>query len=441
MFKLRSIFLSLILLVVFLLPNLVLATETTESSRTNPQDNPLCWSKEFCEKDFNGDSKNDGIFNNTDYKAKETCGPTYGFCYPGSIDYELAVSLPIAGTVTRSVADLGDYVNKMYLFLLAISSIIAIVTLMASGIQYVTSPGGGEGVSKAKEKMKGALIGLVLLTSAALLLATVNPQLLNLSPPPTPKIRTIIYFGDDMMCEKLLIAGYKLDIDRSAYTTATCGLYSTVIENSSGVALSEAEKFKCVWTSCAAEHYIYPTSSDGSSAAFNVEKTCIADANGKGKCMSCEEVTTGPPFDSGIQPGVGGTNCSLLTPVFLHGGKPDGWNATCEFSYDLGFEVSEWLDSKNTGQCAVVAYDCNNIKTCNDYDAIHAWNNDGFQDLDAFEAPGWAFDYSVHRKICEGNLCNIAGGCHQDRSEKLEAAITGITALGLATVNPFSKTD
>ncbi|HBR80379.1 MAG: hypothetical protein UX09_C0054G0006, partial [Candidatus Uhrbacteria bacterium GW2011_GWE2_45_35] len=243
MFKLRSIFLSLILLVVFLLPNLVLATETTESSRTNPQDNPLCWSKEFCEKDFNGDSKNDGIFNNTDYKAKETCGPTYGFCYPGSIDYELAVSLPIAGTVTRSVADLGDYVNKMYLFLLAISSIIAIVTLMASGIQYVTSPGGGEGVSKAKEKMKGALIGLVLLTSAALLLATVNPQLLNLSPPPTPKIRTIIYFGDDMMCEKLLIAGYKLDIDRSAYTTATCGLYSTVIENSSGVALSEAEKF------------------------------------------------------------------------------------------------------------------------------------------------------------------------------------------------------
>lgn len=399
---------------------------------TTTKDNPLCWSEKACEKDYTGDGAVDGEWNNTDGQAKEQCGSgDSGFCYPVPGSYELNVALPNGDSLVASVTDLGDYVNKVYLFMLGAAAIFAIVRIMAAGVQYIIAPSGGE-VSGAQKKISSSLIGLVILSAAALLLATINPQLLKLEPPRLPKIRTFVYFGDDAKCEAYKDQGYGFEEDLSDSEESTCGEKGKIIKDPNGTNLTAA--IDCVWTGCQGDNYNYPNT-----PAFSVEKVCLSEAGGGAKCMTCEEITS----TSAVSPNEGGT-CSALQPVFHNTGDAlkaslGEYHAECVFNHDIGFESTDALEIVNNGQCAVVAFDCSSISSCGDYDTVVAWNNLGSQNLDAFQAPGILFDFSYHKSICESNPCSIAGGCKQDRTPGVEALVTGIQALSLATIlSPIS---
>ena len=75
---------------------------------------------------------------------------------------------------------LGDYISGIYVYLLGISTTIAIIMIMVSGLQWALGPASSEGVKNASARIKNALTVLVLLLCTYVILYTVIPQLLNL---------------------------------------------------------------------------------------------------------------------------------------------------------------------------------------------------------------------------------------------------------------------
>jgi len=76
---------------------------------------------------------------------------------------------------------LGEYVAAVYLYLLQIGIVIAIVLVMIGGLQWALSAGGGD-LKSAKNRIRNAVTGLVLLMSVYMILFIVNPALVGLKP-------------------------------------------------------------------------------------------------------------------------------------------------------------------------------------------------------------------------------------------------------------------
>ncbi len=82
---------------------------------------------------------------------------------------------------------IGEYVAAWYEWLLGAAVIVATVMIMIGGVQYMIGKGAGE-VQKGKERIKNAIIGLVLLLGSYTILYTVNPKLTEFDPLSLEKI-------------------------------------------------------------------------------------------------------------------------------------------------------------------------------------------------------------------------------------------------------------
>jgi hypothetical protein len=71
---------------------------------------------------------------------------------------------------------IGTYVSGVYKFLIGFAFVIAVVMIMIGGLQYVIGASTGE-IGKAKERIKNAVVGFVLLLFVYVILFTVNPNL------------------------------------------------------------------------------------------------------------------------------------------------------------------------------------------------------------------------------------------------------------------------
>ena len=78
---------------------------------------------------------------------------------------------------TITVPFLSEYFEAIYKLLVGVSIAIAIVMLMIGGFQYTLGAASASQIEKAKERIKNAVIGLVLLFSAVMIVSVVNPQL------------------------------------------------------------------------------------------------------------------------------------------------------------------------------------------------------------------------------------------------------------------------
>jgi hypothetical protein len=399
----------------FLIPSGVLA-QTTTSPAVNYAENLQCWTKEACVNDWDGDGKEDGRWaTDKEEKSNEECGGSqYRFCYPPKENLDLNVSIPTGGKIKTSVTDLGDYVGAFYNYLVGVAATIATVMIIVSGAQYVAAAGSGE-VGKAKERIKNAVTGFVILLFAVVLLFTVNPQLVKLEVPSVPRVRQVVFFGDETTCEFYLSKGYTVtDSDGSEYAISSgetfvpeagevwCGLPdATVTADPQGNPMSE--ETPCVWSWCGG----FVESITSVAGDMKGEKKC-QEVSGKRQCVGCWEATTDNPL--GVTPNSG--QCGYLTPEVAEDNVAQKYQ--CLHSRDNGFEPSETFDSTWEGLCALVAYDCTKITTCDGYDSIIAWNDDGKQLLPSFEDS--TLLYSYHESICESNPCNVSGGCKQDLS-------------------------
>lgn len=92
-----------------------------------------------------------------------------------SNNFVLALNAPIVGLTDNS--GLGDYIVVIFKFSIGIAGLLAMIGLAIGGVTLIMS-GGNPGMrSEGLDKIKGAILGLVLLTSAYIILNTINPQL------------------------------------------------------------------------------------------------------------------------------------------------------------------------------------------------------------------------------------------------------------------------
>lgn len=83
----------------------------------------------------------------------------------------------------ESIGDYRKFIQNFYRFSIAAGILIATVMIMIGGVIWITSAGDQGRVGKAKVYMTDSIIGVVLLLSAYLILAVINPSLVELKKP------------------------------------------------------------------------------------------------------------------------------------------------------------------------------------------------------------------------------------------------------------------
>jgi len=99
---------------------------------------------------------------------------------PGFSSGAVDVGTESNGIMTSDL--LTRYIKAIYDYGLKATGILAAVILMGGGLLWLTSAGNESKIGQAKEMIVGAISGLVILFSAWLILNTVNPALLKLTP-------------------------------------------------------------------------------------------------------------------------------------------------------------------------------------------------------------------------------------------------------------------
>ncbi len=89
---------------------------------------------------------------------------------------------PIPGLtdIQPTERDLADFLNNLYKYLVGLAATLAVVMIIWGGLEYSTQdvPGAKK---NGKDRILGAILGLVLVLSPVLVFSIINPSILNLS--------------------------------------------------------------------------------------------------------------------------------------------------------------------------------------------------------------------------------------------------------------------
>ena len=96
------------------------------------------------------------------------------------------VELPLGGRTPENDPQIGrntpvGMVNDFYILALAVSGILAFGAIVLGAVKYAASVGNSTLQGDAKDQIKQALLGLLLLLGAVIILNTINPDLTTLS--------------------------------------------------------------------------------------------------------------------------------------------------------------------------------------------------------------------------------------------------------------------
>ncbi|MFH1286364.1 MAG: pilin [Candidatus Magasanikbacteria bacterium] len=139
-------------------------------SFVHAQRDTRCWTEKGC-KEAQGVFYQ-GAETTTCGNPKNAAGTKIGFCLPiGTIDTKIALQ-----GQTR-FANLGEYFKFVYKYGIQIAGIFAVLFLVIGGFQWMTSGGSTDKIGSAKDRMKNAVIGLIILLLSFLILDTINPYL------------------------------------------------------------------------------------------------------------------------------------------------------------------------------------------------------------------------------------------------------------------------
>lgn len=91
------------------------------------------------------------------------------------IGYILTEKIP--GLSTTDPTSLVDYFQAIFTFAIAAAGILALLMIMFGGFQYMTAGGNESRTGDAKNRIKNAILGLILALTSYLILSTINPDL------------------------------------------------------------------------------------------------------------------------------------------------------------------------------------------------------------------------------------------------------------------------
>jgi len=335
----------------------------TNERGAKPPSNIHCWTESECNRySTETDILNTTAIGGTTWEGNipKECfaGPApESYCYPAPIQVDLSIVMGTPDDPVTAVYDLSTYINALYRWLLYAGMIAAGLMIMIGGIEYMLGHGSGQ-VTKAKDRIRSAIIGIMILFSAYLILATVNPAIVQMSLPRFPLIKQVIWVDDSTTCEALWQQGYILNVDGNQTYSGiggctgflscppwfTCGTVAQVVGH---VDDKEATIQECVFYGC---------SEKGS--------VCTPKRDETYTCMKCEDIT--PNNEYGVIAST--TMCNRFTPEMTYN-EADGTGVykNCFFTMDAtvtGAGGGAALEKA----CALAVIDCNAVKVCQGYD-------------------------------------------------------------------------
>ena len=350
---------------------------TTEAGR--PEQNAMCWTKEECEG-LTVDVY-DPVSNSTKPEASiwgdtkpAQCVSPYDYCY--SPPKKTLLNVKIGNTATT--LDIGAYLNVLYTYALGIAGVIAVVMIMVGGVQYILgSASGSESISKGKERIRNAIVGLVLLLAAYLVLATVNPNLVEFKTLRLPKPKPSLFLGAscEVYEEELQFEVERVDDSKPA----ECGAIGTLTHDSDGNKI--LEETTCTYELCT-----------------GTDDRCVHVAAGY-ECMSCAD------YPDDFQPSA--SACGALSPL----GNSVGDRRRCVFQEP----TTAGTLIGNDGYCAIVDPHCGSIDSCEDYGTYTFIEIRGVSavNLNASTTIGYISD-ETFTDVCTNNPCGVfanGNGC------------------------------
>lgn len=100
-------------------------------------------------------------------------------CAPGCI--KIGAPAPGQPNCLPQETAFPQYISMIYTLSITLAIILAVIMVIYGGYKYMTSAGNPETLAEAKDIITGAIVGLVLLILAALLLHTIDPNILGFS--------------------------------------------------------------------------------------------------------------------------------------------------------------------------------------------------------------------------------------------------------------------
>ncbi|TSC91692.1 MAG: Uncharacterized protein CEN92_210 [Candidatus Berkelbacteria bacterium Licking1014_96] len=89
----------------------------------------------------------------------------------------VGLGAPIGGETKPS--SFADYTNRIYQFAVVIGISLAVLMIIFAGYKYMSSSGDPQSMAEAKEILIGAIVGLILILLTRLILASIDPCLLE----------------------------------------------------------------------------------------------------------------------------------------------------------------------------------------------------------------------------------------------------------------------
>lgn len=361
---------------------------SSDGDGTSPHTNLRCWSAEQCEAINTTTGEVTGSI--SDVQAAE-CMPGFTHCNSPERPIDLGVAI---GPFSQ-VLDIGGYIAAVYQWLLGAGAVFAVIMIMVGGVQYMTSGGSSTGVTNAKKRIFGALIGVAILIASYAILATVNPQTLSLQLPTLPKVRPILIAGGGQACESFMDRGYVVEnAGGRAYTDKNqpCGKKGIIKEGPDGETLSGDDE--CRFQGCA--QGICRTNLETDESA----------------CHSCDEIyfvtaAAGSSAITGFSPGPSQATCAAA-------GVSPGSVGECLLQPQY-FKALVRIPS----QCEEYRISCaSETAPCESYNTTQIFSggeDDGADLLHVVqERVEWHGQEANFRRVCERNVCNYnaaGGGC------------------------------
>lgn len=392
-----------------------------------PDRNVSCFSLEQCTKavkDYCGDTtseesgstvscKSTSVADSFDsnYQPPE-CPPDFRYCYAPKNSTNVRLNIQIAGMT--QVQDFEKYVSVIYQWMVGAGVTIAIVLVMVGGFQYVVGAASPGQVGKGKERIKNAVVGLILLLCCILIVEAVNPRLSTISVPRLPMIKTIEVAGSGKSCEVLADSdGFQVGVNKSGtmYSNGTnspgCGGVGFLLKGPNSADVPAG--LTCNFKDCPNDQV-----ADGKD-----RERCVGSGT-NAACLKCEQIFDGSDALEGKSIIPSASTCGQFgSGTTMRGGKPVTverclWTKDGDFGDGIG--AGKFLTN---GACAYMRMDCSNVKTCGDYGKVELYNDsEGTEtlssaDTERDEFSGCLGDCSnfSYKTICEENPCQIPGGC------------------------------
>ena len=92
--------------------------------------------------------------------------------------YTVGLGAPVTSG-EAAPSNFADYTSRIYQFAVVIGISLAVLMIIFGGYKYMASSGDPQSIAEAKEILIGAVVGLVLILLTRLILATIDPRLLQ----------------------------------------------------------------------------------------------------------------------------------------------------------------------------------------------------------------------------------------------------------------------